>query len=241
MPTKLLSNFDAFFPRPPAPFNFYPHHLLTQPLNFSTNRSHFLSNQHPQMMPPQGMVSQSPISQHQSSETPSYSKSNNNLLSEANRNFLDDMYKKEKIMMDSIDSKKMKMGNLKKIDKIAENLRFGVNPPSPGASNAKNFLEHFNQITQKSVPNQMLLPPPSSQSSFPLSSSFLSDKSSSSLDQLGSMSFSESSKKASPGLSTSTPTKIPNSKLFAKCFICNKLLSNQYNLRVHLETHQNMR
>jgi hypothetical protein len=38
-----------------------------------------------------------------------------------------------------------------------------------------------------------------------------------------------------------TPTKIPNSKLFAKCFICSKLLSNQYNLRVHLETHQNMR
>lgn len=144
-------------------------------------------------------------------------------------------------MMDNLDSnKKMKMANLKKIDKIAENLRFGVNPPSPGASSAKNFLDHFNQMTQKSIPNQMLLPPPSSPASFPLSSSFLADKGSSSLDQLGSMSFSESNKKTSPGLSA-TPTKIPNSKLFAKCFICNKLLSNQYNLRVHLETHQNMR
>ena len=193
------------------------------------------------MMPPQGMVSHSPISQHSSSESPSFSKSNNNLLSEANRNFLDDMYKKEKLMMESIDSnKKMKMANLKKIDKIAENLRFGVNPPSPGATNTKNFLDHFNQMTQKSIPNQLLLPPPSSPSSFPHSApSFLSEKGGTSLEQMGSMSFSDP-KKTSPG-APNTPTKIPNSKLFAKCFICNKLLSNQYNLRVHLETHQNMR
>ncbi|KAH8270480.1 hypothetical protein KR018_010580 [Drosophila ironensis] len=32
-----------------------------------------------------------------------------------------------------------------------------------------------------------------------------------------------------------------NSKLYATCFICHKQLSNQYNLRVHLETHQNVR
>lgn len=35
--------------------------------------------------------------------------------------------------------------------------------------------------------------------------------------------------------------KPANQKLYATCFICNKKLSNQYNLRVHLETHQNMR
>jgi Zinc finger, C2H2 type len=29
-------------------------------------------------------------------------------------------------------------------------------------------------------------------------------------------------------------------KLFATCHICGKSLSNQYNLRVHLETHQNL-
>lgn len=29
------------------------------------------------------------------------------------------------------------------------------------------------------------------------------------------------------------------SKLFATCFVCGKQLSNQYNLRVHMETHQN--
>ncbi|XP_058826128.1 protein tramtrack, beta isoform [Topomyia yanbarensis] len=33
----------------------------------------------------------------------------------------------------------------------------------------------------------------------------------------------------------------PPTKLFATCSICNKQLSNQYNLRVHLETHQNVR
>ncbi|XP_068148444.1 protein abrupt [Drosophila tropicalis] len=39
-----------------------------------------------------------------------------------------------------------------------------------------------------------------------------------------------------------TPIKPPsNSKLYATCFICHKQLSNQYNLRVHLETHQNVR
>ncbi|KAI8041299.1 hypothetical protein M5D96_005555 [Drosophila gunungcola] len=38
------------------------------------------------------------------------------------------------------------------------------------------------------------------------------------------------------------PLKPPsNSKLYATCFICHKQLSNQYNLRVHLETHQNVR
>lgn len=35
--------------------------------------------------------------------------------------------------------------------------------------------------------------------------------------------------------------KQSNSKLYATCFICHKQLSNQYNLRVHLETHQNVR
>lgn len=40
---------------------------------------------------------------------------------------------------------------------------------------------------------------------------------------------------------SATNSKAGNSKLFATCFICHKQLSNQYNLRVHLETHQNVR
>ncbi|XP_075159709.1 uncharacterized protein LOC142232885 [Haematobia irritans] len=40
----------------------------------------------------------------------------------------------------------------------------------------------------------------------------------------------------------SPQNKAPSSsKLYATCFICHKQLSNQYNLRVHLETHQNVR
>ncbi|XP_017052048.1 protein abrupt [Drosophila ficusphila] len=43
-------------------------------------------------------------------------------------------------------------------------------------------------------------------------------------------------------LAAASPIKPPsNSKLYATCFICHKQLSNQYNLRVHLETHQNVR
>ncbi|XP_075221475.1 uncharacterized protein LOC142324527 [Lycorma delicatula] len=32
---------------------------------------------------------------------------------------------------------------------------------------------------------------------------------------------------------------VSNSKLYAMCFVCGKMLSNQYNLRVHMETHLN--
>lgn len=45
----------------------------------------------------------------------------------------------------------------------------------------------------------------------------------------------------SSGSGQGAATKAVNSKLFATCFICHKQLSNQYNLRVHLETHQNVR
>uniref|UniRef100_A0A1B0FBG5 BTB domain-containing protein n=1 Tax=Glossina morsitans morsitans TaxID=37546 RepID=A0A1B0FBG5_GLOMM len=46
-----------------------------------------------------------------------------------------------------------------------------------------------------------------------------------------------------PSPHTTAPNGKPmaNSKLYATCFICHKQLSNQYNLRVHLETHQNVR
>jgi len=34
-------------------------------------------------------------------------------------------------------------------------------------------------------------------------------------------------------------SRTPVSKLYTMCFICGKQLSNHYNLRVHMETHQN--
>lgn len=38
---------------------------------------------------------------------------------------------------------------------------------------------------------------------------------------------------------TKTRNSSCNAKLYATCFVCGKQLSNQYNLRVHMETHQN--
>uniref|UniRef100_A0A1B6HGB1 C2H2-type domain-containing protein n=4 Tax=Homalodisca TaxID=139475 RepID=A0A1B6HGB1_9HEMI len=38
---------------------------------------------------------------------------------------------------------------------------------------------------------------------------------------------------------TKTRNSSCNPKMYATCFVCGKQLSNQYNLRVHMETHQN--
>jgi hypothetical protein len=236
MTPKLLTppaNFDAFFSRPHPQFNFYPHHLLNQPLNFSTNRFPF-----PSMVP----QSQSPL-------LPSIPSQSANGTSASN--FMDDLYKKEKMLQE----KRMKPANLKKIDRIAESLRFGANSTSPPSSSspssAKSFLEHFNQMSVKKEQT-----PPNS--AFSLSPNALqttqflmNDKNSPKPTIENLLNYSNDGKKvaqgnqvastAMPNNQGGTPTKIPNSKLFAKCFICSKLLSNQYNLRVHLETHQNMR
>lgn len=43
-----------------------------------------------------------------------------------------------------------------------------------------------------------------------------------------------------PGIAeTKTKNSSGNPKMYATCFVCGKQLSNQYNLRVHMETHQN--
>lgn len=231
------SNFDAFFSRPHPQFNFYTHPLLSQPLNFSSNRLPF-----PSMLPQSPLVPPIPNSQ-----SPQFNKSSN--IQQEARNFVDDLYKKEKMLQE----KRMKPANLKKIDRIAENLRFATNsstspPSSSSPSSTKSFLEHFNQMTVKKestpTPNYPILPNA-------LAAQFLNDKNiqkpaMENLLNYNSPNNENGNKKASTqGNSSnntgSTPTKIPNSKLFAKCFICSKLLSNQYNLRVHLETHQNMR
>lgn len=45
----------------------------------------------------------------------------------------------------------------------------------------------------------------------------------------------------SPGIQSIGIHSPTNTKLYATCYVCHKQLSNQYNLRVHLETHQNAR
>lgn len=230
--TKLLTppaSFDAFFSRPhPSQFNFYPHHLLTQPLNFSSNRLPFPSmlSQIPQLPPQSPLFNKSP--------------SGSNNLEQESQNFIDDLYKKDKINLE----KRSKPSSLRKIDKIAETLRFGANSSSPPSSaspsSTKSFLDHFSQM---SVIKKESSPSPHLHSA----SAYLNEKNAMKpavMENL--LNFSSDATKISvPGTVATTnsgpATKIPNSKLFAKCFICSKLLSNQYNLRVHLETHQNMR
>lgn len=190
------------------------------------------------------MLSQMPLppqSPQQFNKSPNGSNS-----AQDSRNFIDELYKKDRMMQE----KRMKPTNLKKIDKIAESLRFGANSTSPPSSaspsSAKSFLDHFSQmsvIKKESSPG----------SSYPMSptsaSAFLNDKNvmkPTGMENLLNYSNDASKKSSVPGGTVVTTnsgptTKIPNSKLFAKCFICSKLLSNQYNLRVHLETHQNMR
>lgn len=192
------------------------------------------------------------------SKSPQFNKStsngNDNTQEANNRSFIEDFYKKERLMQEQ--SKKLKFIPSKNIDRIAENLRFGASSTSPpnsaSPSSAKSFLDHFNQMTMVAGQKE------SSPANFPISptalqtaTAFLSGSNKNAMKQQQGMenlmNFSNDlSKKVSvPGTITTTnvgpATKIPNSKLFAKCFICSKLLSNQYNLRVHLETHQNMR
>lgn len=238
---KLLTppaSFDAFFSRPhPSQFSFYPPHLLTQPLNFSTSRLPFPSmlSQMPQLPP----------------QSPQFNKSPNgsNNPQQENRNFIDELYKKDRLLQD----KRMKPTNLKKIDKIAESLRFGANSTSPPSSaspsSAKSFLDHFSQMSVIKKENSPSSVYPMSPNSLQSATAFLNDKNSmkaASMENLLNFSNDVAKKSSAPGGTVATTnsgptTKIPNSKLFAKCFICSKLLSNQYNLRVHLETHQNMR
>lgn len=45
----------------------------------------------------------------------------------------------------------------------------------------------------------------------------------------------------SPGIQSIGIHSPTSTKLYATCYVCHKQLSNQYNLRVHLETHQNAR
>lgn len=185
-------------------------------------------------------------------QSPQFNKSpsGSNGAQQESRNFIDELYKKDRMLQD----KRMKPTNLKKIDKIAESLRFGANSTSPPSSaspsSAKSFLDHFSQmsvIKKESSPGSGGYP--MSPTSLQSASAFLNDKNAmkaASMENLLNYSNDAAKKSSVPGGTVATTnsgptTKIPNSKLFAKCFICSKLLSNQYNLRVHLETHQNMR
>lgn len=157
--------------------------------------------------------------------------------------------------------RKSKLTDNRKIDKIAENLR----------SSSKDRIlssDHDNLSKIPLMPQNLSLPMPLDMKTvanfnvmpnrfggMPLGNgddlkstkdcmSNLSAGSSSSINDVNVTADAATLKKSLTPSSTASctmPTKQSNSKLYATCFICHKQLSNQYNLRVHLETHQNVR
>lgn len=136
--------------------------------------------------------------------------------------------------------------DIKRIDKIAESLR---------SANSKPFFDFTTSATTPkgasmiphSPPTSLALKPPNYPpvSNFP--GHFMTD-----IDNLPrtpeSLIYESQPTMLNENLCAETLMDIKPAlpkpttpKLYATCFICNKKLSNQYNLRVHLETHQNMR
>lgn len=154
--------------------------------------------------------------------------------------------------------KRSKMADTRKIDKIAESLR----------STSKDRLisdqqDHLNKMTM--IPQNLQLPIALDMKSVPNFGSLpvrfnttgtmgngdeikkeclsnIGGGSSSSLNETGPDNRTLKNTLTPPTAAACGLTpKQTNSKLYATCFICHKQLSNQYNLRVHLETHQNVR
>lgn len=138
-----------------------------------------------------------------------------------------------------IENKKTKTSEMKKIDQIAEHLRSGsVNRNCMDVNKTPGIVH--------SPTSAMLL----KSSPFSSLAHFMADDNN--LQKMSDFDNPEQPSQYIPsdGLiaeldknisSVGMPPKASNSKLYATCFICHKQLSNQYNLRVHLETHQNVR
>jgi hypothetical protein len=206
--SKLSSPFDNFFPRP---LNLYPP-LLTQPLNFSCNRTaneFFAKFSMPPFMP----------------SKPLCNDDNNNNITDADHD-----------RKSNLESKKNKAPDKKKIDKIAENLR-STTITTP-ISNQYLFPKSPLLMNQSpAMPsNAMMMKPPSFPNHF-LADSFMSKVPENLMFDQQTHGINHEKHDSEPMMEK----KPPISKLYATCFICNKQLSNQYNLRVHLETHQNVR
>lgn len=158
--------------------------------------------------------------------------------------------------------RKSKLTDTRKIDKIAENLR------SSSKDRALSIEQHDHLNKLPLAPQNLTLPMPLDMKTvanfnvmpnrFGVLSlgngeelkaqkdcmSNLSAGSSSSLNDVNNTPDANAMKKnLTPTATAPCPinAKQANSKLYATCFICHKQLSNQYNLRVHLETHQNVR
>lgn len=169
----------------------------------------------------------------------------------------------------NIESKgrKSKLADTRKIDKIAENLRSSTKERNASMNDHHN--DQINKhplvaqslampipLDMKSTTNFNILPNRFGSAAmamgngddFKTSADMSAGTSAANINDIGnSTNNSNALKSLAPTATTPTPPasntnqKPANSKLYATCFICHKQLSNQYNLRVHLETHQNVR
>lgn len=168
--------------------------------------------------------------------------------------------------------RKAKMSDMRKIDKIAENLRT-ASSTSGKVRPYLNHQEHINKqlMSQNSPavsPLIMKTAPVFGNAGHRYSGGSTSDDIKPSIDCMSSQSnvsadtvshaattsyshvepvaidpsmLVDKSSLVAAAAACGITQKPSNSKLYATCFICHKQLSNQYNLRVHLETHQNVR
>lgn len=201
---------------------------MNEPLNFSNNRNHDLLSRLTQTAAQLKLNQSQPM--HKSMSTGSAVDENANIADRDKSPFAD--------------RRQINQKEQKRIDKIAETLR--------SATGGKSFFE-FSQppkgpcpMIPHSPPTSMALKPPSFPpvSNFP--THFMADDTLPRTPE--NLMFEPQPTMLGENLCADTlmekpamPAKASNPKLYATCFICNKKLSNQYNLRVHLETHQNMR
>lgn len=155
--------------------------------------------------------------------------------------------------------RKSKLTDTRKIDKIAENLRSSSKDRALSGDQHDQMINKLPLAVQnltlpmpldmKSVgnfnamPNRFGVMPLGNGEELKAQKDCMGAGSSSSLNDINNTPDAGILKKSITPTTTAPclNTKQANSKLYATCFICHKQLSNQYNLRVHLETHQNVR
>lgn len=234
---KLSSSLDNIFNKS---FQFHSH-LLNQPINYSRrNESDNSSNN----------ISQNTNANH-------YRYHNHKVIKQDTFNNTPDDHDNEPTCLTKKTSssspsfggenniKKTKLSDMRKIDRIAENLR---------CATTKNYFDHKLPLMLPPTPATSLIlkssQVPSLQHQFlgddamgvpkTPENIFLDANQSIIMQSMGSNEPIQHDNALEKSLNAVT-VKQANSKLYAKCFICHKQLSNQYNLRVHLETHQNVR
>lgn len=222
---------------------------MNEPLNFSNNRNHDLLSRLTQTAAQLKLGQQNQLT----SKAAAHHIDENANIAERDKSPYNDRGSGGRQMMSQKDQKR--------IDKIAETLR------SAGGKNYFDFPHQHQQqqhhqsnkgpcpIIPHSPPTSMALKPPTFPpvSNFP--THFMADDTMPRTPEnlmfepqptmLGENLCAAAVGGGGAGVDTMMEKpampKASNPKLYATCFICNKKLSNQYNLRVHLETHQNMR